>query len=124
MDLDLARVSHWLHHPPREDSRFELRERPVENEVPASVLDLLPAGVFLDHRGQKVLFLVRPDAAPLRFRYRHQPTERDFDVRELPPIYLGRHRVAVIHGDRDAHLAVIEAAIDAAYSFRAERLCA
>lgn len=89
-----------------------------------SVVDLHPQGVFLTHRDQDVLFLVCPDGTPLRFWYRHEATDREFDVRLLPAIYLGPFRVAVMHGDRDAHRTVIEIAIDAAYAFRPERLCA
>jgi hypothetical protein len=123
MKHNLTHASGWFRHP-HPDSPSARREPPAEQDLPVPAVDLHPEGVFLSYRGQTLRYLVGPAGAPLRFRYRHEATDREFDVRELPAIYFGPYRVAVMHGDRDAHRTVIAAAINAAYAFRCEQLCA
>lgn len=74
--------------------------------------------VFFRRKGQTIRHVQDHQDIPRDYWYCDGNSGNEFDVRDLPAIYIAEDRQAVAAGDRAAHRRVITRAIDGAHDFR------
>lgn len=80
-------------------------------------IDTEDGAVFFCHEGRTIHHLEKHQDIAMEFHYLDTETGREFDVRDMPAMYVGEDRDAMLRGDRDAHQRIITRAIDDDYHF-------